>query len=127
MNSERTGAKLLSRKHWIVLCLVAGLAVAGIVWFVFVPRPGITIANFERVQRGMTEDEVDAILGLPGKQSNDEYNQSPGKTDRLIVWDSKDVTVFVFFDKYEERVVDTQSYSNHHDTAIARVRAWLGL
>jgi hypothetical protein len=57
------------RKLWWV---VAGLALAMLTAAVFVawPRPDrITLENFYRIQKGMSRDEVAAILGPPGDHS----------------------------------------------------------
>ena len=42
---------------------LALLGLAGLVTWDAVPRPGVTRANGERIQEGMTEEQVVAILG----------------------------------------------------------------
>jgi hypothetical protein len=46
--------------------LVLGLGLASLVaWHLLPPRPGVTPENFHRLRLGMTEPEVEAILGEP--------------------------------------------------------------
>ena len=58
----------MTKKRWIVL---AGVLVA-CVWLTLAvlplmpPRPGITPANIQRIEEGMTLAEVEEILGGPG-------------------------------------------------------------
>jgi hypothetical protein len=47
------------------LALVALVAVPRLL----APKPGVTVENFRRLHRGMTKEEVDAILGGPGEVS----------------------------------------------------------
>ena len=55
------------RKRW----LLATATMAGLVGVVLLvvamlpPRPGVTKANFDRVEVGMTKTDVEAILGEP--------------------------------------------------------------
>jgi hypothetical protein len=56
------------RRRRLILALVAAalLAVAGgVVWTVFRPRPYIIVEQVQRIQKGMTLEEVVATLGLP--------------------------------------------------------------
>src|SRR5689334_5221586 len=46
--------------------LLLGLAALPVVWQALPPRQGVTPENFYRIRRGMTEQEVEAILGGPG-------------------------------------------------------------
>jgi outer membrane protein assembly factor BamE (lipoprotein component of BamABCDE complex) len=56
----------MRRKLWIgaiALCIVAGLAIG--VSALLRPAPGLTFANFSRIDTGMTRAEVVAVLGPP--------------------------------------------------------------
>ena len=61
----------MTKKRWIVLagilaaCVCATLAVLALL----PPRPGVTLANIERIEKGMTLAEVEKILGGPGEIS----------------------------------------------------------
>jgi hypothetical protein len=56
---------------------LGGLCLVGL----FVPDPpGVTKKNFKRVQKGMTEQEVEQIFGFPGA------NTTWGKGEKAKVW-----------------------------------------
>jgi hypothetical protein len=61
--------------------LLALLGVAGWLLLAIVSRPGsgITRANYERIQKGMTEGEVETVFGCPAA----DYS---GKTPELLMW-----------------------------------------
>jgi SmpA / OmlA family len=42
------------------------------------PKPGVTLDNFRRLHRGMTKEEVDAILGGPVEVSG--FNNNKART-----------------------------------------------
>jgi hypothetical protein len=65
----------MTKKRWIV---DAGLLAASVcltlgVLAVLSPRPGVTLANIECIEKGMTLAEVEKILGGPGKR----YDSDP--------------------------------------------------
>jgi hypothetical protein len=53
----------------LVVGLVASIACAVLFGRAMLPRPGVTKANFEKIEIGMTRTEVDAILGKKGEPS----------------------------------------------------------
>jgi hypothetical protein len=57
------------KKRVLVLSgVLLGLGlVALVVWLFVPPKPGVTAENFHRLRRGMSEQEVEAILGKPGE------------------------------------------------------------
>jgi hypothetical protein len=72
--------------EWKLLVVLAGLAVvvaAGAIVFVLWPEPPsrITRENFERIRPGMTQAEVEAILGPPG-----DYRTRLGETECWDAW-----------------------------------------
>jgi hypothetical protein len=63
------------RFHWLAAASLLSIVLGASLFTLRQPRPGITRENFDRTEVGMTEDEVEAILGGP-----------PGTyTDRPIV------------------------------------------
>jgi hypothetical protein len=59
------GPECLRRRKLLVV--LAGLTVAAAGAFVLRPQPSrVTLANFARIQQGMNQAEVRAILGEPG-------------------------------------------------------------
>jgi hypothetical protein len=72
----------MKRKWWII----AVATIAGYIGLAFVIpalrplRPGVTKENFDRIQIGMTRDEVEAILGPP----TDFFTEWPAEPDEPI-------------------------------------------
>ncbi|MCI0742907.1 MAG: outer membrane protein assembly factor BamE [Gemmataceae bacterium] len=51
---------------WIVVVLVLLLGAGyGVLWLTAGPRHRINKESFERIQEGMTEEEVESIIGVP--------------------------------------------------------------
>jgi hypothetical protein len=59
------------RTFWLSAALLLAVAVAGI--WLFAPSNRITQAKFDRIQDGMTAQEVSAILGAEDEGSRFEY------------------------------------------------------
>jgi hypothetical protein len=87
----------MTKKRWIVLtgmlaaCVCLTLAVLALL----PPRPGVTPANIQCIEKGMTLAEVEKILGGPGKVT-------PADPEHIteIVWHHPDeeTSVIVWFD-----------------------------
>ncbi len=60
------------RRRKLLWAAVVGLvALAGVAAFALWPRPDrVTTENFDRIHKGMTRGEVEAILGPPGDYTN---------------------------------------------------------
>jgi hypothetical protein len=139
---------MLMNKRWILgLSLLASLFV-GVAWLCW-PQPRISPASFERIHEGMSQDQIEAIIGLP---PGDYYTGPRGiggitsrgpfgfpcvekgrpwgkQTGRVIIWWGNDYAIQVSFDKSEKadgwyllHVVPAVRGS----TFIDRVRARLG-
>ena len=52
-----------------MLALAVGLAVA--IPALLPPTPGVTFANYNRIEVGMTREEVEAVLGKPNERIDD--------------------------------------------------------
>jgi hypothetical protein len=98
----------MTKRRWVVLVglLAVGvcLTLAGLA--LLPPRPGVTQANFDRIEDGMTREEVERILGGPGRlvAKNGEIMGGPGAAfvmnGNLFLWDNprNDTIVSVSFD-----------------------------
>lgn len=55
----------MSRKHWLAVAVLFALAVGAaiVATALWPPTPGITYANFSRIELGMSRDHVEALLG----------------------------------------------------------------
>jgi hypothetical protein len=60
----------MTKKRWIVLAgvLAACVCLTLAVLALLPPRRGVTLANIERIEKGMTLAEVEKILGGPGER-----------------------------------------------------------
>jgi outer membrane protein assembly factor BamE (lipoprotein component of BamABCDE complex) len=90
------------RKLWwiaigVFVMLAASLAIA--VPVLLPSKPGVTYANYSRIEKGMTRDEISALLGKIDQDGSDSIWQSDKTGDMVIV----------MFDE-EDRV--NQSYWN---------------
>ena len=77
----------MTKKRWIVLAgmLAACVCVTLAVLALLPPRPGVTPANIERIEDGMTQEEVEKILGGPGVNLLASTSFVP--RGRVVVWD----------------------------------------
>ncbi len=75
--TDRSGRERPVRSWWVATTVL--LVSLGAVLPLACPRPSrITRENFERIQEGMTEAEVEELLGPPGNYSYYEVRMSSG-------------------------------------------------
>jgi outer membrane protein assembly factor BamE (lipoprotein component of BamABCDE complex) len=57
----------MSKKLWIGVALMVAIIVVMVIALpvLLPPTPGVTYANYSRIEKGMTREEVVAILGRP--------------------------------------------------------------
>lgn len=126
--------RTLSRKRWL---LVSGVAVvaSGLVAVLFWPRPDVPVsrARCERVQVGMTLEEVEAVLGgrAGDYRSVEEqprlwvetraYNE---RNERRVLWEGDDGMFVVTLDT-DDKVLYSD-FTPHRLTLIDKLRARLG-
>jgi hypothetical protein len=124
----------------VLLVVVGWLAVA---WLA-PSRPGITRENYERIQQGMTQHEVERLLGEPGQDGlallltgpeheSDALATSLSEIDDLVWgepptclvlgWVGRDVIVLVRFDN--GRVSRKDILSRPQQTFLGRLRRLL--
>jgi hypothetical protein len=70
------------------LALLLGAAGVVLAWFA-TPTPGVTLENYQRLRHGMTEREVQDVLGGPGEPISF-FKGVKG-------WEGQEVDVFVVF------------------------------
>src|SRR5258708_4540691 len=112
----------------LALSLVACLALlAYAALWLLSSQPGISRANYERIQVGMTQQEVERLLAGPPRP--DPWTvpfeggvAQIGHTPR--VWADDDAGIRIDFDK-EGRVAVTQ-WAPRRESWWNRVRAWIG-
>ena len=113
------------------ILLIAALPLAIVVTFgvlaLLPPRPGITKANFDRIQAGMKKTEVEQIFGGKGKSSP--FRALVVRRDfdggAVMCWDS-DIGSWAGILFVDECVLEKQ-WHNSNETILDRIRRWLHL
>jgi hypothetical protein len=86
------------RGRWLFLVAAALAILAAAAYALFLwlstPPPGVTVANFQRLQVGMTEAQVQQILGAAGKPLD------VGALSHVKVWydAEEDLSIMLTFD-----------------------------
>jgi hypothetical protein len=107
----------MRKRSFIVAALFAALVSVGFVAALLLSDgPGVTKANFDRIEEGMTLQEVEQILGRPGKLTWGGYS-----------WEAEDgATVFVVFD-FDGASAGPKSWADSRETPLDKIRRWLHL
>ena len=87
------------RRRALLMCgLFAGvvLLLCGAVWLML-PRYGITVANAERISPGMTQEDVEAIFGVPPGEYG-RFQHPRAKHPAWKTWTGDTVAAQVKFD-----------------------------
>src|SRR5262245_1951927 len=82
----------MKRKWWlaVVVLMIVAAILAVLIPALMPPAPGVTYANYGRLEKGMTRDEAAAILGRPNLQNN---------ADGMAWRNDDEDTVIIEFDK----------------------------
>jgi hypothetical protein len=104
------------------LLLIAGtLAIGAFLSLVafarLLPHPGVSEANFERVEIGMTEAEVEAIFGQPPLDPT----KVPFREHRF--WMGEDRARVII--QFQDGVVTRKIWTPSQETALERICRWL--
>ena len=90
------------------------------------PRPGVTKANFDRIEKGMTLAEVEAILG----KNHSAYFVSMKLTIRprfgTRIWSNPDESRAQIFFPSEDSVY-TKRWTDSSETTVEKICRWLRL
>jgi hypothetical protein len=110
----------MNRRRILCLALAAVALTLGLV-VLLPPSPGVTAANFERVQMGMTLAEVDALMTREGTEGTGDHRTT------LAIWYTRSGTVCgrIIFErdaKGEWRVM-RKDWSEPPDTLLDRLVA----
>jgi len=108
--TEKVHMRHLTKKHWslLVVVLLLALVLAPDLWLRYCQwRMDISEASWERIERGMTEDEVIRILGVPaGLYSGTYWGGHPSQTTFFVVegtekkqWTGKEFVIEIGFDQ----------------------------
>jgi hypothetical protein len=127
------------RKRALAALIAVGLGVAGVAFWVWPDQTdgGISRGGFERIQDGMTQAEVEAILGGPPGDYSAAYvvyggamfviaPHGHGPACREELWKEDGVAVVVYFGP-DGTVADKMFACPAPPTPLERLRGWLGL
>jgi hypothetical protein len=95
---------LRRRRLLLVVLGAVGLLVGGLAAWLQLPRPGVTRANYERIQEGMTLPEVAGILGGPPGN----YSRFPDNEAGLWALDWADPELGLQYFRGREACVGTE-------------------
>jgi hypothetical protein len=89
----------MNKQWWLLLVVLLVGGVVGLALWVGRPQPGVTWQNIAKVRRGMTEAEVEDLLGGPGEsvrnKEQTKYWQNERPAEGSVVIDfSRNGTVF---------------------------------
>ncbi|MCI0376235.1 MAG: hypothetical protein L0215_01380 [Gemmataceae bacterium] len=115
------------RLLWIAATLVLLLGAGYAVLWLTGPGHRINALSFERIQEGMTEKEVEEILGVPagdyGTKAHPELTVLPlGDRKR---WTSDDAQIVVDFDKRGLVVLKRLGFVRVGESIWQKLRRWL--
>ena len=112
--------------------LVLGLVALTLVVVVLIDRPskpGVTVENFKRLHKGMTEEEVEAIFGRPADHKSYMTLQNlrdwdgPGFRVHLVFSLGEAHGFLVFLDNRTELEIQEKPY----EFPLKQMGRWLGL
>jgi hypothetical protein len=110
--------KIFTRRRWLLLSAgVLVLLAAVAVWF-GIPRSKISLASFDKIEVGMTQAEVEAILGGPARAEFDGFlivrldrhkalgpSREMNKGEYCHEWRGSYAIIHVVFDEESGRVL----------------------
>src|SRR5262245_58085259 len=119
--------KLTRRRIWITASVFAAAFVLILIWFAVSGRDRITQANVDRIQLGMSLEQVSAIFGhapsvaLDYQISNDEPN-----IVKLYFWDGVQGRARVIIGTSPKTVID-KGFARNRISWWSRVKRFFGL
>jgi hypothetical protein len=109
---------MTKKRFLLIALLLVSVAVTLGVLAMLPPRPGVTKANFDRIQMGMTLAEVQEIFGEKGRLMDG--------ADKFVLWETEDRSSWVDIDFLDDRLVDL-AWHDATETTFNRICRWLGL
>jgi hypothetical protein len=119
------GAAAMTRKHRYFISatvLVACACVALGMLAMLPPQPGVTKANFDRIENGMTLQEVERILAAKGVYFNGGTTIDPRTPPPLFWLHVNGMSIAVQFNNAK---VTSKHFRESTETAFDKVRRWL--
>lgn len=115
------------KKKLAWICLLASPLVFGAVVFFLLPRDAITQGNCGRIKRGMSEKEVEAILGR--KKDGELVLDGSFTADQTFdCWEGSRGTIIVVMDIGDLTLVyNARFLPSEPRTFLEKFRNWLGM
>src|SRR6476469_2144423 len=65
----------MSKKRWFAITLVFAITIAAVIVIpaLWPPTPGVTYANFSRIEMGMPREQVESLLGKSNGERGDDW------------------------------------------------------
>jgi uncharacterized protein YuzE len=124
------------RKYWIsgaVIALAGFVALCVYLSRPYPPGPGVTWANVERIEVGMTQTEVETVVGRPPQTwspgSISVTANSPPGYHAVLLWSDMECDILVYLDE-NGRVIGREGVGSAGSTQSAwyrRLRQRLGV
>jgi hypothetical protein len=124
------------RGYWLagIAIVLAGLAVlCAYLSFPDPPGPGVTWANVERIEVGMTQPEVEAVVGRPpqtcSRGPGPISDNSPPGYHVVLFWSGMECDILVYLDR-DGRVIGREGVGSAGSGPLAwydRLRKRVGL
>jgi hypothetical protein len=113
----------MTKKRLAWVCLIVSPLVLGGAAFCLSDRDPITKANCDKIKRGMTEKEVDAILGT---EKVSEFDRDGRPAD--FIWQGSRGRIIVLMGKSDPALVNLAHFiPAAPETIFEKIRNWLGL
>jgi len=114
----------MAKRRWIVAGGI--LAGATTLWFLlfvaFPPRPGVTKANFDRIEKGMTRADVEELFGKPASGSYLHGGKKIRHTCEL--WSGDEGSATIICDE-EHGIVADKEWSTRKLSVLQTLRRWV--
>jgi hypothetical protein len=124
------------RAYWIagvVIALAGLMALCAYLGRPYPPGPGVTWANVERIEVGMTQSEVEAVVGRSphtwSRGSMPITDTSPPRYHKVLLWSDMECDILVYLDR-DGRVIGREgvgSVGTRPPTWHDRLRKRVGL
>ena len=114
---------MMMKRYLVVAGLLAGIVCLGALVPALLPdRPGVTKANFNRIECGMTRAEVEAILGRAANMRSEEepFGVQNGAAD---IWRNPDGSGAEIEFGDSDTVVN-KDWGDSPNTIIEKLRRW---
>jgi hypothetical protein len=115
------------KRLFLIAAPLAAVAVTLGILAMLPPHPGVTRANFDRIEKGMTRAEVEEIFGGPSESKT--YSTVGEITTITDVWGQieQGKCVGLANVNFQDEMVVDKEWHCVPETVLAKIRRWLHL